>query len=142
MQPAQPRYLHEYVAWLRAEFDREVPARLHERGVEPSSALGSPRMGGAFRAYLTGSAFATDHDVALDTDERNAAYLRPVQRSITVLSHRWPLSARLAFAIAWGGCDWQDVTLSWRMVPEAGHLFAEGALRRLWAIWARGSTVA
>ena len=58
----EPRSLPELLRWFRCEWEAEIPRRIHERGVEPESALGAPRLAGAFRAYLAGSAFATDHD--------------------------------------------------------------------------------
>jgi hypothetical protein len=133
----KPRSLPEYVRWLRTEFDRECPGRIHEQGTEPESALGSPRLAGAFRSYLMGSPMATDHDDRLDVDERGAARLFPVRAALAQMERRWPLSARFLFAVAWTGSEWQDVALAWRLLPEIGHRFALDALRQLWALWAR-----
>jgi hypothetical protein len=132
----EPRDLRELLAWFRREWDREVPRRVHERGVEPDSAIGSPRLAGAFRSYLMGSPFATDHDDRLDIDRRDATRLYPIHAAIVILSRRWPLSGRFAFLLGISGSnDWEAITLSWHMLPEVGHRFAEGTLRHLWDIW-------
>ena len=136
----EPRHLSDLIVWYRAEWEREVPAKLHEAGTEPESALGSPMLSGAFRAYLCGSPMATDHSNRLDVDERGAARRYPIHAALAVLEHKWPLSARYLFAIAWTGTEWQDVCLAWRMLPEVGHRFTADALRHLWMIWARDAT--
>jgi hypothetical protein len=133
----QPRTLPELIRWLRTEFNREVPSRLHEPGTEPDSALGSPKIAGAFRAYLMGHPLVTDHDDRLDLDRRGAARLFPMHASLSLMARKWPLSARYLFAIAWTGAEWSDVALAWHMLPEIGHRFTLDALRHLWAIWAR-----
>lgn len=134
----EPRSLAEYVTWLRREFERETPRRVHERGVEPESAIGSPRLAGAFRAYLCGSPFATDHDDRRDMDMRDAVYVRPVHRAIAIMSKRRPESARLAFALAWSGVDWEDIICQKGLVSEFGYWVTLGTLQHLWRIWARG----
>lgn len=131
----EPRSLNEYLAWFRREWCAEMPGRIHERGVEPQSALGSPRLGGAFRAYMEGHPMATDHDDRLDIDHRGAARRFPIHAALSVMRRRWPLSAHYLFAIAWTGAEWQDVALAWRMLPEIGHRFTLDALRHLWSIW-------
>lgn len=133
----RPEQLSELLAWFREEMAAEIPSRLHERGTEPESALGAPRLHGAFRAYLMGSPYQTDHDDRLDPDERHATRVRPMQRALAVMSKRWPLSARYLFAIAFMGAEWQDVALAWQMLPEIGHRFTRDALAHLWDIWAR-----
>ena len=133
----EPKELHDLLRWYRREWEAECPPRTHERGVEPDSALGAPKLAGAFRSYIMGSPYATDHDDRLDVDMRDAARVRPIHASLAIMEHKWPLSAHYLFAVAWMGADWQDVALAWRMLPEVGHRFAESALRHLWYIWAR-----
>ena len=133
----EPRNLSEYLAWYHHEWAQELPGRIHERGVEPLSALGSPRLGGAFRAYMEGHPMATDHDDRLDIDGRNDARRFPIHAALWQMQRKWPLSARFLFAMAWTGAEWQDVALAWRMLPEVGHRFTYDALRHLWALWAR-----
>ena len=79
----EPRDLPELLTWFRREWDAECPSRTHERGVEPQSALGSPKLAGAFRSYITGSPMATDHDDRLDVDMRDAARLRPIHAALS-----------------------------------------------------------
>lgn len=133
----EPRNLAEYLAWFRREWEAEVPRRIHERGVEPQSALGSPRLHGAFRAYMDGHPTATDYDPRLDLDERGAMRRYPVHAALAQMRRRWPLSAHYLFAIAWTGAEWQDVALAWKMLPEVGHRFTLDALRHLWTLWER-----
>lgn len=133
----EPENLPDLVSWFHSAWIREAPSRLHEAGTEPDSILGSPRLAGAFRSYIMGSSFATDHDDRLDMTTAGDCRLYPIHAAMIVLSHKWPLSARFLFAIAWTGASWQDVSLAWRMLPEVGHRFAESALRHLWRIWAR-----
>ncbi len=136
----EPRELSDLIRWFRHEWEAELPRRIHERGVEPDSALGAPRLAGAFRAYLMGSPMATDHDDRLDANAGGDARLFPIHAAMTVMSHKWPLSARFLRAIAWGGADWVDVAGQWNLAAEIGHRFAESALRHLWSIWARDAT--
>lgn len=133
----EPRSLHELMAWFRHEFAQEVPGRIHERGVEPGDAIGSPRLAGAYRAYMYGSPLATDHSDALDATTRGAARQRPMHAALELMARKWPLSARFLFTVAWSGADWEDVALAWKMLPEIGHRFTLDALRHLWAIWSR-----
>jgi hypothetical protein len=133
----EPTSLPDLLRWYRREWEQEVPSKLHEPGTEPDSALGSPRLAGAFRAYLMGNPMATDHDDRQDMDQRGAARRYPIHAALSVMARKWPCSARFLFAVAWTGTDWQDVALAWRMLPEVGHRFAHDALRHLWAIWAR-----
>lgn len=47
------RDLHDALAWLERHWTGRIPpTRLHGRGVEPESALGSPELADAFRRYL------------------------------------------------------------------------------------------
>ena len=133
----EPRRLNELVLWYRREWEREVPTRIHERGVEPQSALGAPVLAGAFRAYMHGSPFATDHDDRLDATTAQDTRRYPIHAALCVMSKSWPLSARYLFALGWTGAEWYDVTLAWNMLPEVGHRFARDALHHLWSIWAR-----
>jgi len=133
----EPRRLEDLIRWYRQEWEREIPTRIHQRGVEPDSALGAPVLAGAFRAYLHGSPFATDHDDRLDATMAGATRRYPIHAALCVMGHSWPLSARYLFAIGWTGADWQDVALAWHMLPEVGHRFARDALHHLWTIWAR-----
>jgi hypothetical protein len=133
----EPRELHELLRWFRTEWEQECPGRIHQRGVEPESALGAPVLAGAFRAYIMGGPMATDHDDRLDVDMRDAARVRPMHAALAVMSHKWPLSARFLFALAWMGVEWQDVALAWQMLPEIGHRWTQDALAHLWRIWAR-----
>jgi len=133
----EPKNLPDLMAWFRREWEAEIPSRIHERGTEPDSALGAPKLAGAFRSYIMGSPMATDHDDRLDLDHRDAARIRPIHAAMRVMSNRWPLSTHYLFAIAWTGAEWQDVALAWRMLPEIGHRFTRDALAHLWAIWAR-----
>ncbi|MBU2166671.1 MAG: hypothetical protein KKF88_02425 [Alphaproteobacteria bacterium] len=133
----EPVHLPELLRWFRHEWAQECPAKLHEAGTEPDSALGSPRMAGAFRAYLVGSPMATDHDDRLDVTRAGATRRYPIHAALSVMAHKWPLSARYLFAIAWAGAEWCDVALAWHMLPEIGHRFTQDSLHHLWSIWAR-----
>lgn len=134
---ARPESLPDLLAWFRAAWAEEMPARIHERGVEPQSVLGTPKLAGAFRAYMDAHPMQTDHDPRLDVDERGAARVRPIHAALWQMRRRWPLSARFLFALAWTGAEWQDVALAWGMLPEVGHRFTIDALRHLWALWER-----
>jgi len=125
------------VRWYRVEWQREVPTRVHERGVEPESALGAPRLAGAFRAYLMGDPMATDHDDRFDMTTGHDARRRPIHAALQVIARRWPLSARLLFLLGCNGGDWETVTLGWKMLPEVGFRFTQDSLRQLWDIWQR-----
>ena len=134
---SEPRALPDLIRWYRTQWEAEIPGRIHERGTEPDSALGAPRLAGAFRAYIHGSPMRTDHDDRLDLDERGATRIYPVHAALRIMSHRWPLTAHFLFAVAWTGAEWGDVALAWRIMPEVGHRFTEDGLRHLWRIWER-----
>lgn len=138
----EPRTLPHLVAWLRTEWAREAPERLHEPGTEPSDLLGSPRLAGPFRTYIMGHPMATDHDNRLDVDCRGAARLRPIHAALWQMKRKWPLSARFIFGLAWTGADWRDMAHAWNMEDEVGQRFAHHALLQLWQIWARDQATA
>jgi hypothetical protein len=133
----EPRRLEDLMRWYRFEWEKEVPTRIHQRGVEPESALGAPVLAGAFRAYLHGSPFATDHDDRLDSTTAGDVRRYPIHAALATMSHAWPISARYLFAVAWTGSNWDDVAIAWHMLPEVGHRFARDALHHLWCIWSR-----
>lgn len=137
----EPATLPDLIRWFRREWAAEMPGRIHERGIEPDSGLGSPRLAGAFRAYLAGSPMATDHDDRLDMTTAGDARRLPIHAALNVMSRKWPLSSRFLFALAWAGADWVDVAALWTMPPEIGHRFTHDALHHLWEIWARSEAV-
>lgn len=51
-RPAPPLTWEACVAWFRDAWEASLPTRLHQAGVEPASALGSPRLAGAARMRL------------------------------------------------------------------------------------------
>ena len=50
--PAAPRTWPSCVAWFRDAWEASLPTRLHTRGVEDESALGSPRMAGGMHRRI------------------------------------------------------------------------------------------
>jgi hypothetical protein len=133
----EPTSLPDLLRWYRREWEQEVPSKLHEPGTEPDSALGSPRLAGAFRAYLMGNPMATDHDDRQDMDQRGAARRYPIHAALSEMARKWPCSAHWLFEIAWCGADWQDVALSHNIVAEFGQRITHHALRQLWTFWSR-----
>lgn len=132
-----PRTLPEYVTWLRAAWENELPSRLHVHDVEPLSALGSPRLHQAFRAYMDAHPMQTDFDPREDLDQRGAARLRPIHAALYQMRQKWPFSAHFVFELAWTGCSWEEVALFHNMTAEVGYRFAFDSLRHLWAIYER-----
>ena len=63
---APPQTWPASVAWFRDAWEASLPTRLHTRGVEDESALGSPRMAGAMHAridHVSGDGWGlTGHD--------------------------------------------------------------------------------
>lgn len=57
-RPQEPRTWEACVAWFRDAWEASLPTRMHTRGVEADSALGSPRLAGALRARTSN---VTDH---------------------------------------------------------------------------------
>lgn len=51
-RPSPPQTWPARAAWFRDAWEASLPARLHTRGVEDESALGSPRMAGAMHARI------------------------------------------------------------------------------------------
>lgn len=51
-RPEAPRTWEACVAWFRDAWEASLPTRLHTRGVEDESALGSPRMAGAMHRRI------------------------------------------------------------------------------------------
>ena len=51
-RPSPPLTWPACVGWFRDAWEASLPTRLHQAGVEPGSALGSPRMAGAVRQRL------------------------------------------------------------------------------------------
>ena len=151
----RPQSFAALLGWFKREWDAEFPRRLHERGVEPESALGAPRLAGAMRARLTAidddedaerARRATDYDPAHDTWSSGAAPRYPILDALERYGHRHPLLRRYLEAVAYGGFDWRRVAQARlrifdpeadRFVPDDEHAFLTtlGALSSLWEIW-------
>lgn len=158
-----PVELGALLGWFRREWQADFPRRLHERGVEPESALGAPRLAGAMRARMTAldeakAATSTDYDPAHDTYATGEAPRFPMLDALERYGKRHPLMRHYLEAVAYGGFDWRRVAQVRLRVwdPMAGpivdgkprgcflpddelnYLATRGALRALWEIWSTG----
>ena len=146
-----PRNLPALLAWYRAEWSSEIPARLHHRGVEwdgpgaivredftveqdrgGGSLIGTPRLAGEWRAYLFGSPKRVDED---------GSYILPIHAALALMAGRNVRSpssfmARFLLALALADFDWRRVCLAWHIREEVGWCYTEVALARLWVIHA------
>ena len=132
-----------YAAWLVAEWQQEIPDRLHEIDTEPNSVLGSPKLDNRFRSYLHGSDFATDRDDRVDSTSVGAARLRPVHAALRLMAGRGDehcdkvLMSRFLWRVACSGGDWRTVCDQSDIPSWVAAIYTETALRHLWAIWQR-----
>jgi len=158
----RPRTFGKLREWYQREWNAEFPNRMHERGVEPDSQLGAPRLAGAMRARFSAlddakAASATDYDREHDTWSTGAAPRFPVLSALVKMHSEAPLLSRYLEAVAYGGFDWRRVSMSrlriWdptRVVEGQtlrgamvwDHKYAEivthGAMAMLWQIWSAG----
>jgi len=150
----RPRSLEALLVWFVQEWQAEVPARLHVDGVEPDSALGSPKMFHMFMRRLialdtSSVAQATDFDPRLDTWHGDAAPLTPMQGVLDVYEHgiqgvgtRWivqphPCIARMLRGVARAGGDWERTQWGSLRPKDEALLTLEAALHEVWSLWAR-----
>lgn len=149
-----PTELGTLLGWFRREWQNDFPRRLHERGVEPDSQLGAPRLAGAMRARFTAldeakAATATDYDPAKDTLSVGEAPRFPMLDALERYGRRHPLMRRYLEAVAYMGFDWRRVAQARLRVwdpelkaffpdDELNYLSTKGALRALWEIWSEG----
>jgi hypothetical protein len=148
----RPRTFGALRQWFKREWDAEFPQRIHERGVEPDSQLGAPRLAGAMRARILavgadpncgcedcrkalGKATATDYDRAHDIWSTGAAPRYPVLAALVRLHERCPLVARSLTALAYGGFDvyHHGSKRGWTTYQTDLYLAAE--LAALWTVW-------
>lgn len=154
----RPRSLHEFIVWFRREWAAEFPSRIHERGIEPDSQLGAPRMTGAFIHHLgividgIGST-SSDYDSRTDTWSDGAARHTPILAALTLIKRDAPFMGRFLEALPYMDFDWERVALKLVPVtgqpadstvrraisahPEVREIWAREALRRLWEICAK-----
>jgi hypothetical protein len=150
----RPRSFGALLGWYHREWDAEFPARLHERGVEPDSQLGAPRLAGAMRARFAAldeprAATATDYDREHDTWATGSAPRFPVLDALTRYARKAPLLSAYLTAVAYRGFDWRAVATErlrvWDPVAcrfsaddEHHYLLTFGALSALWEVWSMG----
>lgn len=150
----RPRTFGALLGWFKREWDAEFPKRMHERGVEPDSQLGAPRLAGAVRARFAAleepkAATATDYEPGNDTWSTGAVPRFPVLDALQRYSRRAPLLSRYLEAIAYRGFDWRRVAderlRAWDPVAEAfvvddehNFLTTQGAMYALWDLWSAG----
>lgn len=155
---ARPASFGALLGWFHREWDAEFPKRLHERGIEPDSQLGAPRLAGAVRARFTAldeskAATATDYDPGHDTWSTGAAPRFPILDALTRYARKAPLLSRYLEAVAYRGFDWRRVAQErlrvWdpdlgTFVPDDEHhyLLTFGAMMALWEVWSRGQAEA
>jgi hypothetical protein len=139
----RPRGVGGYAAWLVAEWQQEIPDKLHEIDTEPDSALGSPKLDGGFRSYLHGADMATDHDDRLDASHAGTARLRPIHAALRLMAGRGDahcdkaLMSRFLWRVACSGGDWRTVCDQSGIPPWVAPFYVETALHHLWVIWQR-----
>jgi hypothetical protein len=110
-----------------------MPSRLHSRGVEPDSVLGSPELAPAFRHYIN-----ADHQ---REQREDGCYVYPLHAALAALGHGGsserprPFCAMTIFEVIRAGFDWERVAdrLSWP--HDAFELFLSGAIELLHKRW-------
>lgn len=149
--------LSEAIAWLREHADdRPVPLRLHEHETDPQGELGTPRLTGAFLAYLV-----AEPDDVRDTDDpvecghlhdatwppcvvSRAYYRSPMWRALRELGRRrairpgHPAPLSCVSAIMAAGWDWRRAASVLGQPPERFEALALMALRSLHGLYALG----
>ena len=130
---APPRGLPSLMRWYIAQWDYEVPDRLHVRGTwhdaEAASALGAPQDCPTWTAYLYGS------DMALDKD---GYYCLPLHAALCEMTRSAGVGAWEAtylLQLAFGSFDWQAVGARFGMDVEPAEIVTTAALVRLWEVW-------
>ena len=136
-----PKGLGGLLAWFAAEWDSEVPQRLHTvevwhgrqeyrdgAPVWPStlvggSALGAHALTDTFRRYMESYAGERDED---------GYYVRPMHAALARLARRDHWMSRNIFAVAQAGYDWKGVADRGHWVHGMYQAYLEEALRRLW----------
>jgi hypothetical protein len=146
----RPRTFGALLGWFKREWDADFARKLHERGIEPDSQLGAPRLAGKVRARFSAlddakAATSTDYDREHDTWATGSSPRFPMLDALTRLRdgspHRrgYPLSARILVRIAYlGTSDWRKVCCPHGEPDEVGELFLTATLNVLWGIWAEG----
>lgn len=141
-----PKALGGLLTWFAAEWDSEVPTRLHtvevyharqERGRDGAkvwpealvggSSLGSHGLTDQFRRYM--ESYAGEQDV-------DGYYVRPMHAALARLAVRDHWMARNLWAVAQAGYDWQGVADRGHWVHAMYLVYIEEALRRLWREYA------
>jgi hypothetical protein len=131
-----PKGLNPLLSWYVAQWELEVPMRLHVPGTwhdpEAHTQLGSPQDDPAWRSYLYGS------DDALDAD---GYYLRPLHAALLRVGRHvdrdgeYPFMAIFLVQLAFGRFDWEGVGAVHGMERGAAATYTKAALTHLWERW-------
>lgn len=153
VQP-RPKGLSALLMWFLAEFNQEMPTKIHSRGVffgrpersetktlwaresKPKelvggSLIGTPSDDGSFRAFIENRPTETDED---------GNYARPMRAALSRMAGRRPTSsewfhAHYLWAIGGAAGDWQGVALRVGIPPQVAEIYTESLLNRLWNCW-------
>jgi hypothetical protein len=137
---ARPRTFGKLREWFKREWDAEFPGRMHERGVEPDSQLGAPRLAGAMRSRFAAlddakAATATDYDRGHDTWSTGAAPRFPVLAALVELHRTCPLIAVSLTKLAYGGFDVYRHGGARGWTTYQTDLYLRAELDVLWGVW-------
>jgi hypothetical protein len=138
----RPRTFGKLRDWFKREWEAEFPNRIHERGVEPDSQLGAPRLAGAMRARFNALddakvATATDYDREHDTWSTGAAPRFPVLSALVQLHRTCPLVARSLTQLAYGGFDVYRHGAKRGWTTYQTDLYLRAELGALWQVWSQ-----
>ncbi len=131
LQGKLPTSLAGRVEWLRAVTAHEpMPTRLHARGIEPDSVLGSPELAPAFRRYINANHEREQRD--------DGCYVYPLHAALARLANGGscqpsrPISARVIFEVIRAGFEWQRVADRMKRTHEEFEPFLSEAIRLLY----------
>lgn len=125
--------LRKALDWFKAEWQADLPMRLHESAVhvDEQDHLGGPRMTDRFRDYLDSGVMWVDGEAwKLDSPKGR---VRPVLMSMATGSLLERRAAHYLFALACLDFDPERAGLSMQppLLPEYAHYYAEKAITRL-----------
>ena len=132
-----PRTLADLLRWYAKGWDIEVPDSIHKAEVwigRPGEGVPAEHTGGShlgtraytdpFRRYVENVPSETDVD---------GCYVRPMHAALSRMGRRYPLTARVLFAVAQAGYDWRGVAERMHYADEMFSLYLTQALAHLWS---------
>jgi hypothetical protein len=126
-----PKTFDALLDWLKAVWAEEpFPERIHSRGIEDGSHLGSPALAPRLRQHL-------ERPGATDAD---GYFVTPLNAALDHMRQRRPLAAENIWALIRVDFDWRAIATRGGWALEMYGMFLSKAIEDLWWLYKMAPT--